>query len=366
MSRSSPGFLHDVHAFRGFAIINIVAIHVHAWLSVNLKQTVPAVAIDNTVHIAGYIVGIIAGGSTIYFAMISGLLFSRVLVRRGWRRFFRSKLLNVILPYAVMTLLFSLIWWDEGTCGYRESCIGNGLIIHFDGSVAFAQRYLSNVLFGTVISVYWYIPILACLFLATPFLHWLGRRAPWSLLVIATLPLVVSRTGATVSIQSVIFMMGVYAAGMYLGMDYERNLALLTKRLWAIIVVTIIAHVMVPIIFLNDWVRIGSIDVGVSLSFVLRLCYSVLMLILLNRWKDRLPGFLDKLATHAFAIYFIHALVLLPFVALAMQLYSQPITLAQYGLSFVVILVAVLAISVFICMGFRAVLGPRSRMLTGT
>ena len=44
--------------------------------------------------------------STIYFALISGLLFS-ALQSRGWSAFCSNKLANVISPYVVMTLLFT-------------------------------------------------------------------------------------------------------------------------------------------------------------------------------------------------------------------------------------------------------------------
>jgi surface polysaccharide O-acyltransferase-like enzyme len=103
-------FDQPLHAFRAFAIVNIVA--VHALAIVQFPYPTPEAfsayawlrALNETAF----------HDSTIYFTLISGILFSQVLAERGWRVFFRSKVANVLLPYAVVTLLMTAFDWPRG------------------------------------------------------------------------------------------------------------------------------------------------------------------------------------------------------------------------------------------------------------
>ena len=64
--------------------------------------------------------------STSYFALISGILFALVLRTRGWTAFFRGKMLNVVSPYIVMTLLFTLYGLrDNDYVGMFEGGLGD-------------------------------------------------------------------------------------------------------------------------------------------------------------------------------------------------------------------------------------------------
>ena len=46
--------------------------------------------------------------STIYFALISGLLYTAILKKKGYAQFFISKLKFVVLPYLFFTLFYSI------------------------------------------------------------------------------------------------------------------------------------------------------------------------------------------------------------------------------------------------------------------
>ncbi len=80
--KNQPSFLGYLHSFRGFAIINIVAIHAfgYAIFITNKNSFDPKDPID----IAN---GLLFHNSTIYFAVISGILFSVVLKSKGYKRF---------------------------------------------------------------------------------------------------------------------------------------------------------------------------------------------------------------------------------------------------------------------------------------
>ena len=99
-----------MHAFRAFAILNIVAIHALAgWL----YFSGPVVLADSTLESISRLVELLFHESTIYFALISGLLYSLVLHRRGVASFARGKALNVLVPYALLTALFTALDWNS-------------------------------------------------------------------------------------------------------------------------------------------------------------------------------------------------------------------------------------------------------------
>ncbi len=101
--KNQASFLGYLHSFRGFAIINIVFIHAFGYAlflsNNNSFDTKDPISIAN---------GLLFHNSTIYFAVISGILFSVVLKSKGYKRFYSSKLKNVLLPYLFLTLLFSI------------------------------------------------------------------------------------------------------------------------------------------------------------------------------------------------------------------------------------------------------------------
>jgi fucose 4-O-acetylase-like acetyltransferase len=106
------GYLGYVHSFRGFAILNVVAVHALA-LAVIIPRnwaadpTAPLSVLSETLF----------HDSTVYFALISGLLFSSILRARGYRNFYQSKARYVLIPYIVCTIVFSLMRWDETGAG---------------------------------------------------------------------------------------------------------------------------------------------------------------------------------------------------------------------------------------------------------
>ena len=106
---SSQAFNAPVHAFRGFAILNILAIHCTA-LAVLFQQTTPGLN-QPPQHMADAIHPVsqaLFHGSTIYFALISGLLYATVLSRKSWSEFFRGKLTNVVAPYVLVSFILTL------------------------------------------------------------------------------------------------------------------------------------------------------------------------------------------------------------------------------------------------------------------
>ena len=252
--------LKELHGLRGVAILNVIIVHVFGAYGFFLSQVG---TIDMATQRLQWANEIAWHGSTIYFALISGLLFSRVLVTRGWRRFFRNKLLNVILPYAVMTVLFTFVW-------YRP-LPGEGLMVNADSFQPFISQVASNFVFGTTILIYWYIPVLACLFAATPAIYYFAKRNSAVIGVLAILPLFFTRTGVDVTIQSIIYYIGVYTVGIYAGINYERNLSFMRVHFGSFALISVATTISLWYFLSNDIDFIGSVSTREALFYIQKL-----------------------------------------------------------------------------------------------
>lgn len=349
-------FIRHLHAFRGFAIINIVAVHA---FGISIYDVAGGPSTSDGMEILDALNETIFHDSTLYFALISGLLFSLVLKDRGWPAFFKSKLLNVISPYVLISLLFTWYHWPLG--GGQSRVIFSGSIGEF-ASAAFENIYTGGAMFHL-----WYIPVLAMLFIATPLVSALLIRANtrWIIWPILIAPLFFSRTWPEFSWGNPVYFMGAYAAGMAIGMNYEgiaNALQKNTRWLWLIVAVT--SPVLIYM-FLTDFEYLGPVSVRESVFYVQKMCFAFLALVWLKNHEARLPNWLDVLATYAFSIYFLHV-VFLPEIMEPTKnmMTSAPGVAGTIGLGFVY-LAMVLVICVLISAALKKLIGRRSRMVIG-
>lgn len=348
------GRIRHLHAFRGFAIINIVAVHAFGTvLKIGPPQADPGPA-AKWIWISNEI---LFHDSTLYFALISGLLFTVALRRRGWSRFFRNKLTNVISPYIVMSLLFTLVKWYKD---YGFPSAGNP-------PAAFLGGFLSNLWLGTAQPGYWYIPVIVVLFAATPLLLFLvtGRHAGIGILVVAALPLFLSRAGVEVTLGTLIYFAGVYAVGMYLGENYAGNLQRMKRYQSGFGAVAVISTAALVLLFTKDIDMAGRVSLRESFFYLQKLSLAGLLLIFLQRREHRMSRALDQLASHAFSIYFLHQIVIK-----ILLRYSSTIFPPPHGGGMVVALSlmlcgSALAFSWMISRSVKSVSGRYSKWLIG-
>jgi len=290
-------YLKDLHAFRGFAIFNIVMAHTGGVLIVFqyfMMGKVKTPAWENSVGVSE----MLFHDSTLYFSLISGLLFSAVLAKKGWNTFFKSKLLYVILPYIVMSLLFTVI-----TYSLREQSL---LVYPFDSFAEFLSTLGNNIVDGTAYSQFWYIPTLAALYLLTPLVWYLAQKNQWFLLALGVLPFFLARTATDLSPQTVGYFLGAYSVGVWLGMNYQQSISLLKK--WRYLFAGMALVVSVVLFFLarksDPLSPLGLLME--SLFYVQKMSIAALVLVLFNYYQDRIPKIVNLLADYAFPIYFIH------------------------------------------------------------
>ena len=295
--------------------------------------------------------------STIYFALISGLLFCLVLQSRGWSAFYSNRLTNVISPYVVMTLLFTLYGLDEN--GRLSAFRGNG--------TDYLAAVSENLWTGGAFYHLWYIPILAILYLATPLLAWLLARAGtrWLVWLVMLAPLVASRTYPEFSWTTPVYFLGAYAVGMYVGMRYERSLETLRRYWMQLSITALITTAALVAAYLLEYDTFGSLSGRETLFYVQKLSLAAVVIVWFHAHEQRLPRWLDTLATFAFSIYFLHAIVLILLEEWQARLVLGPIAARWMAVTGLVFLVISIAIAVIVSALMRRVLGKRSRMLVG-
>jgi len=350
-TRVRPAFIPELHAFRGFAIINIAAIH--CWVeAIHFLGRGPAWPGDR------YLAAVneaLFHGSTLYFALISGLLYSAVLRDHAWPTFFRRKLTNVVVPYVIFTTALTAMNWPppDGSGGDLSG---------------FAVRVVAHLLNGSAMYHLWYIPVLVLLYLSTPLIAVIleHAKAKWLIYPLMLVPLVSPRVWPQFSWITYLYFLGAYCVGIYLGRSYAAKMELVVKWKTPILATAIVMTALLVYAYIIGWSTIAGLPFRESLFYLQKISIAVLILVLLRAQGEGSPRVLDPLATYAFTIYFLHALLIYWF-----RVGLNGLDLPSPGLAGTVLwggafLVASVALSVIFAVIVRRVLGKWSRPLIGT
>lgn len=356
-SPPKPGFIAHLHGFRGFAIASIVMGHAVSTASALVGTgTMPVDA-----SILGVANGVLFHGSTLYFTLISGLLFSAVLSGRTWTTFFSRKLRNVVSPYVVITLILSLLVFPKADGDARTVTLFAG------GVDEYVRKAAASIVHGDALNPYWYMPVLCMLFVATPLLaaatgRPVGRRF---LVLTGLLPLVISREDVSVNVNTTIYFLGAYALGILLGANYTETIRKVERLLPILTAVAVLTSLGIAAILLGGVGPWGAVSLQESLTYIQKLAISGVVIVLLHRHERALPAWLDTLAYFAFAIYFLHKLVMGPLVLPATALFPGQTGLAEAVLLALAFCILSIAASMLIALTVRAIFGRYSRMLVG-
>lgn len=354
-------FLAPVHAFRGFAIAMVVAAHSWGMLMFALGAIVPAfgpVAPEPGTLLIGLISETLFHDSTIFFALISGLLFTRVLKQRGWTAFFRGKVMHVAIPYVVVSALISLYGGDPVT--FR--------LTPFSGSSAdYAAKLGTNLVTGGAFFHLWYIPVLFILYASTPAVMWVLARptaVPLVWILIAA-PLLVSRVWPDLSWTTPVYFLGPYTVGMWVGLNYDPTLHWMGRHRRALTAVAVVCSLAVAAMFVLDIDKAGPVSLRESTWYVQKLAISGLALAWFASRDEPLGRLLNPLATFAFPIYFIHGYVVVVITELLLAAgVTRLASLAIFAGGFGVWIVAT-TLSLAIAHAARSLFGRHSRVLLG-
>jgi len=354
----TTSFIGYLHSFRGFAIINIVLIHavVAVWLALGRPEA----------NLIMTIADILFHDSTLYFAVISGILFTLVLKHKGYPKFYMSKLKFIIIPYVFISIILVLFKVD---------------ILNTTDLQTTFSTYLStlsrDLVFGKADFVLWYIPVLLFLFIITPLLDYLMLKSKATKFIFALIilaPLIVSRVQMAfeyiIKIETMIYFTGAYALGMYMGLNMEKNLKWIKDNVKLLISVTIICTAILFFLTKNDGnskMLIGVTSLTESIHYIHKICLAALFMLFFKSLGENQPKWLSTLARDSFAIYFLHGFILFGNISVFMYFISKidfsPLNII---IGSIILLVYSILLSMLIVRIFKKLFGKKSRMFIGS
>ena len=299
-------FNYPIHAFRGFAILNIVAIHAFAMVLIHAEATDSKAGL--ALGVIGALNGVLLHDATLYFTYISGILFSMILAKRGFKRFFRSKFLYVFLPYLFFTTINSL----RSISGPPE-----WQATLFDGTVLeFLQVISFNLVMGSAIRIFWYIPVLLVLYMLTPLIARLVSAPGWIWLkaLIIAAPLVASRVWPEVSWTNYVYFLGAYMIGIIVGNNYQATIRLIRANMSLLVVVALLTSLAIAATGFFQLPAYGIINLAESAWYIQKIAIAGLVLLWFDNTMTAVPKWLDLLGNYAFAVFFIHMTLVLELV----------------------------------------------------
>jgi surface polysaccharide O-acyltransferase-like enzyme len=302
----------------------------------------------------------------VYFALISGLLFSSILRPRGYRRFYRSKILNVLVPYLFCTIVFTAMRWNmEGT----------GVLALPQDWSSYVTAILPNLLRGTAQFTYWYIPVLLFLFTITPLLGKLTRFQSYAAIpvwLIMFLPLVFSRPVfnpdvSQVNAGALIYFSGAYTIGIYLGNNLESRLNKIAGYRNYLYAGAIVSSVAITLLQFSQINRFGDFSLQESLFYIQKLCFAALVLLWLRSLATHQPRWMTFFANEAFSIYFLHAffIALLAHVLWGFQ-HNQALQPWSIYFASIAYFIFSLGMSLLVVFLLRRAIGRWSRVVVGS
>ncbi|TVZ59914.1 fucose 4-O-acetylase-like acetyltransferase [Flavobacteriaceae bacterium MAR_2010_105] len=296
--------------------------------------------------------------STLYFALISGLLYAKILAPRGLLNFYKSKLKFILLPYVFFTLVFTAFKFEHE----------EGLLLY-----GYVNEVIINFIFGKASFVLWYIPVLLFLYVVTPVLDYVLKTNTTTRIIfflIVFLPLVVSRIQMAqdyiLKLETMIYFTGAYALGMFIGSYLDETMDWMKRHrlfLWICIVIT---SGLLYYFYKAQIDLLGFISLRESLFYIQKLGLAALVIFGFKQLDQRQPKWFYNIANDSFSIYFMHGFLVYALLPLLSPFLSwdeaKPFMVVLGSLT---LLIAAVVISRIVVKLFQWIFGKYSRMIVG-
>ncbi len=354
--KKAPEFLGYLHSFRGLAILKIVFGHAVA------AACIGAYGVFDVSKPILIISEVFYHDSTLYFAMISGLLFSKILKPRGYYNFYKNKLKHIVLPYLFFTVVLTLIK------------INFSQFLSFqEGFQQVVSKVGMNFIFGKANFALWYIPVLIFLYLVTPVLEFLQTKNITTkalFVLIILVPLFISRiqnlTEYHLSFETMIYFTGAYALGMFLGVDLNEKLSWLKKYKFLFGLLALISSVVLFYFYIKDVDKLGMVSLMETVFYIQKISFAFVFILLFKSLSENQPKWLNPIASDSFSIYFIHGSILYAispwFIFLLKNNSMNPwnVVLGAFILFSLVLLISIVIVAIS-----KKLFGKYSRMIVG-
>lgn len=355
-------YLNHLHHFRGVAICGIVgahSLHNFTWA----EDSVVFRAADTTFN-----------QSSCWFFFIAGFLFQYLSPKYRTLKYYRSKFLNVILPYLVMSIPALVVF----TAFMPQGDVPDGF---YDRPLL--EQIGLFLVSGKHLAPFWFVPTITLIYLAAPLLLAMDRRIwpYWILLGLIPLSAWLGRDGLLAingwspffsPVSKALYLLAVYLFGMWLGRFHDRLLEVMPK-LW------------MPLLALGalgfyghfSWYYPAQAEYHAGLRpleslpfqwmLLFKLATSPLIVYALFLGDRFMPRGLHFLGSLSFGLFFVHGFVLGGFKIVLPRLGIGDAEGRIEGnlLVYVLFALVVLAISTGVLVVAKRIFGKRSRMVVG-
>lgn len=347
-------FYTHLHAFRGFAVFNIVAAHCWTILIILASDGhrdhnfLPLYSASETLF----------HNATIFFAVISGLLFSLIPNKYTWKKFYIGKIKNVLAPYLVFSVIYAFL---------------SGMLMVEPGSMPLTVNEVLNILpmhiiTGSSFAHMWYIPVLMILFLLTPVFNMIATNKKLfpALVLILLAPLVVSRSWPDFVWENFVFFFGPYVLGMSIGNHYGQFQLFVEKYKWFLWFIAAISTGLLIYLYMLEYAPILGVKLQESIGYIQKLSICFIVLNIFYRNENKIPKFLQTLGDYSFSIYFVHMFFAAAFGFVMITTGLTPPNVIGVFLSGFILLLLTLLVSIGFTLLIKKITGKYSRMILGS
>lgn len=335
-------FLNYIHNFRGLTIVFIVAAHC-VYLSFLTWQ-------DN--DMMGKFLYTSFHLSSTLFIFIAGFLFQHLAYKYTFKRYIRSKLQFIILPYIIISIpaIVKIIYFpfpDDPQLFQEYPAYMQALLYYVTG------RHMSALWFmPTIIIFYFFAPLLFILD-KKPWFYWL---LPLFIIVSIFVPREIFPIHNP--IQSFVHFFSVYVFGMFVS-HYRETIFQYVKQYLGILIGLIILLFILEFYYEYGYPHKFSNEL---FNLFRWLVFAVVSIYLLYYYEKQIGQKTAWLAEMSFGIYFIHSYVL--------TLFAKTFSYFEFKLpgnilTFLLVLTMVILMSSVILWIIKKIFGRYSRMLVG-
>tara|TARA_R110002096_G_scaffold8803_2_gene35859 strand:- start:16794 stop:17849 length:1056 start_codon:yes stop_codon:yes gene_type:complete len=349
-------FYRDIHVFRALAILFIVA--GHSRLMLNWAE-------DSFAN--NLLADFLANGTTL-FVFIAGYLFQALSARYAHKRYLRSKLRNVILPYLLISIpavIYSALYKDP--------------VLRFPqlAETSDAFRILWFYIKGGAHLNYplWFIPMITLYYLCAPvFMQFVRRpRLYWLIAPFFLISLFLHRDAFPNldTLQNFVYFLAAYLAGMCAAQYRDTVSAFIARNLHWLAASYLIILVLQALFAQRHGVHgtvewFGTENGAFDWSFLQKMVLCFLLLGISDRLQGLLYSPTKFIADSSFGVFFVHAY----FLEIAPRILRPVFPGGEApGVGTIFGLVAVIGFaagcSMLFCYLTKRVFGDRSRPLIG-
>ncbi len=346
-------FLNSINHFRAIAIVLIVA--GHAFYPVDASfNTLPEQVFGN----------LIAGGTAL-FVFISGFLFHHIFYKRyKFNKFITGKLKKVLLPYTILSIVPILMLVLRKDSYYD---------VYDPQGVGFVNTYLipafKYYITGGFLTAYWYIPFAMVLFLMSP-LHVAFIKAKFNRQCVITFVLFSASlflhrpVDDILILQAVVYFMPFYLLGIMCSQKKDTIYSKFkNKEVLFLLAALVLATLQASSGEVGNYHKPPMLYQGIDLMVPQKIALCLFFVIWLHRFEKLNSKYINVLASTSFAIYFMHAYLLL-FIREAMDI-AGIVSVESPWLWYPVVTVGMIFVSLALALGIKKLLPNYSRYLIG-